>query len=80
MLKPNKHSNPDKTVVFASTIILKRLMKRRVERYSELREHAEAKLGSAGRTLFLPTVSFLFLLGLVEYHPKTDSFEYVEAK
>jgi hypothetical protein len=27
--------------------------------------------------LFLPTLSFLYLLGLVEYRPKTDSLEYV---
>ena len=28
-------------------------------------------------SLFLPSLNFLFLLGLVEYHPKTDAIEYV---
>ena len=32
---------------------------------------------AGGDVLFLPAVSFLFLMGLVEYRPKTDSFEYV---
>lgn len=27
--------------------------------------------------LFLPSLSFLYLMGLVNYHRTTDSFEYV---
>lgn len=79
MLKPNKHTDPDKTIVYTSTILLRRLMKMRVEGYAELRNHVEKKLGNTGRILFLPTLSFLFLLGLIEYHPKTDSIEYIGA-
>ncbi|WP_414590540.1 ABC-three component system middle component 8, partial [Anabaena sp. CCY 9614] len=30
-----------------------------------------------GETLFLPSLNFLFLLGLVEYRPKTDAIEYL---
>ncbi|WP_322096402.1 ABC-three component system middle component 8 [Oceanibaculum pacificum] len=30
-----------------------------------------------GDVLFLPSLNFLYLMGLVEYHPKTDAFEYV---
>ena len=30
------------------------------------------------RIIFGPTISFLFLLGKVAYHPKNDSFEYLE--
>lgn len=30
-----------------------------------------------GDVLFLPSLNFLYLLGLIEYHPKTDSIEYV---
>ena len=28
--------------------------------------------------MFGPTVSFLYLLGKLQYHPKGDSFEYLE--
>jgi hypothetical protein len=27
--------------------------------------------------LFLPALNFLYLMGLIEYHPKTDAVEYV---
>jgi hypothetical protein len=30
------------------------------------------------RLMFGPTVSFLFLLGKVQYHTKNDLFEYME--
>ena len=32
---------------------------------------------SLGDVLFLPALNFLFLMGLVEYRPKTDAVEYV---
>lgn len=28
-----------------------------------------------GDVLFLPALNFLFLLGLIDYHPKTDSVD-----
>jgi hypothetical protein len=34
------------------------------------------KFVQGGDVLFLPTVHFLYLLGVIEYRPKVDSFEY----
>jgi hypothetical protein len=39
--------------------------------------HFARKSVVGGDVLFLPSLDFLFLMGLVEYHPKTDAFEYV---
>jgi len=30
-----------------------------------------------GDVLFLPALNFLYLMGLIEYRPKTDAVEYV---
>lgn len=35
MIKPTKHSHPDKTVVYASFIMLKELRKKRIVSYSQ---------------------------------------------
>jgi hypothetical protein len=35
------------------------------------------KAVGGGDVLFLPSLNFLYVLGLIEYHPKTDSVEYV---
>lgn len=79
MLKPNKHSHPDKTVINVSLIIIDKLRKERICKYNALLGHVKEK-ATGCRSLFLPSLSFLYLVGLIEYHPKTDSFEYVGSK
>lgn len=76
MLRPTKHSHPDRTIINVSLLLLARLKARRLEDYSGLRRYAK-KMVSGGDVLFLPSLNFLFLIGLIEYHPKTDAVEYV---
>lgn len=76
MLRPTKHSHPDRTVVNVALLLLTRLRKRRLDGYSVLRSYAK-KAVAGGDVLFLPALNFLFLLGLIEYRPKTDTIEYV---
>ena len=76
MLRPTKHSHPDRTVINIAMLLLKHLRKRRLERYSDLQMFSK-KAVAGGEVLLLPALGFLFLLGLVEYRPKTDAIEYV---
>lgn len=76
MLRPTKHSHPDRTIVNVALLLLTHLRKRRLEGYSPLRRYAK-KAVVGGDVLFLPALNFLFLLGLIEYRPKTDAIEYV---
>lgn len=76
MLRPTKHSHPDRTVVGVALVLLGRLKSRRLDEYDALRKFARKAI-SGGDVLFLPALNFLFLLGLVEYRPKTDSLEYL---
>lgn len=76
MLKPTKHSHPDRTVISATVLLLSRLRVKRIERYDELLA-ATRKAIPGGSSLFLPALNLLYLLGVVEYRPKTDSVEYV---
>lgn len=78
MLIPNKHSHPDQTVLAAATIVLKELRHHRAVSYNELKSLLIKRSLSAD-FLFTPAVSLLYLLGLVEYLPKIDSFEYTGA-
>ena len=79
MIKPTKHSHPDKTIIYVSFIMLKELRKKRVISYSDLFQLIKDKVTS-GEFLFMPTLNLLFLLGLIEYRAKTDSIEYIEKK
>lgn len=78
MLRPSKHSHPDRTVINVALLLLARLASRRLQDYGELLSYAR-KAVPGGDVLFRPSLSLLFLLGLVRYHPKTDAVEYVES-
>jgi hypothetical protein len=76
MLRPSKHSHPDRTVINVSVLLLSRLKARRLESYDNLRTYAKKSVGG-GDVLFLPALNFLYLVGLIDYRPKTDSVEYL---
>ncbi len=79
MLRPSKHSHPDLTVMNMSYVVLARLKKARIADYSDLFRFV-IKSYPNGEALFLPSLNLLFLLGLIQYHPKGDRFEYVGTK
>lgn len=75
-LLPTKHSHPDKTTIALSTMIIKRLKKVRIEQYDNLIDYLQ-KNNDSTKSLFLSSINFLYLIGLITYHKKTDSFEYI---
>lgn len=76
MLLPSKHSHPDRTVFAAATVLLRELRRKRVVNFGDLNETLAASTGSSAEVLFLPAVTLLHLLGLVEYRSSVDAFEY----
>lgn len=79
MLRPSKHSHPDRTVINVALLLLARLRAQRLCDYDALFAYVR-KAVIGGDALFLPAINFLYLLGLIEYRPKTDSFEYIDQK
>lgn len=76
LLRPSKHAHPDRTVLGVAILILGLLKERRVEEYEKLRSYVKRQV-SGSDPLFLPALNLMFLLGVVDYHPKTDAIEYV---
>lgn len=75
LLNPNKNADPDLTIMASSTFLLKRLKKNQFETITDLRLLLlESNKDSV--SLLEPSLEFLFLLGLIEYHPKNDLIEY----
>ena len=77
MIRPSKHNHPDKTLIYASYLMLDKLSSQRIMKYDDLLAYIKSKI-TCGEFLFLPALDFLYLLGLVEYRAKTDSIEYTE--
>ena len=76
LLQPNKNANPDLTVLAVTAFLLKRLKKSRFESYTDLREALVAHNKNTS-SLFVSSLNFLFILGLIDYHTKNDLVEYV---
>ena len=75
MLRPTKHSHPDRTIINVSLVLLTRLKENRIDSFGDLREYAKKTVPGCD-VLFLPALGFLYLLGLINYRSKTDSLEY----
>lgn len=76
MLRPTKHSHPDRTVINVALMMLVRLKRERLDTYDNLKKFAK-KTVDGGDVLLLPALNFLFLMGLIDYRPKADAVEYV---
>lgn len=74
-IQPDKYTDPDKSVMYAATLMLKSLRGDRYVDFDKLLSVVKQATGS-DYVLFMPAINLLYLLGLVEYHPTNDSFEY----
>jgi hypothetical protein len=77
MIRAAKHLDLNTCVLRAASILLSNLQSARVCTYSDLRAHLSV-LGDDADITFVHAVHLLFLLGRVDYHPQTDSLEYMQ--
>ena len=56
------------------------MRKRRTLHHDDLIRAIKNKVGDDADIVVGPALSFLFLLGRLEYHVKNDSFEYLEPR
>lgn len=75
MLKPDKHTNLRLSIINVSGVILKILKDTDIITFDELLNNLSDKISKDAKEVFFETLSFLFLLGKIEYHEKLDSFE-----
>ena len=75
-LRPSVDAHPDRTVIGLTVVLLRHLKAQRLAEYEALRALSK-KAVSGDDSLFLPALNVLYLLGLVEYRPKTDCIEYL---
>lgn len=76
MLKPTKYMNVEVSLPAISCELLKIFQKNKTLSYTDLLNKIIQKKGIDAKNIFLPALSFLFLMGKIEYHEKTDIIEY----
>ncbi len=80
MIKPDRHINPDVSVINISTFILNQLNAFYDIGYDELLKKVVDNIGTKAKENYPYALNFLYLLGKLEYLEITDSFKYNATK
>lgn len=80
MIKPDRHTNPDYSVINISAFILRQLKSQYNLSYDRLLEKVVKGMGEKAKENYPYALNFLFLLGKLTYKETTDSFFYNEAE
>lgn len=80
MIKPDRHMNPDFSVVNISAFILKQLNPFYEISYDDLLKKVTENIGEGAKENYPYALNFLYLLGKIIYSEQTDSFKYYATK
>jgi H+/gluconate symporter-like permease len=78
MFIPSKHTNLELCPLRISSFLIKIIKKKRMIAYEEVVQTLIKKFGEDVLIVFIPSISIMYLLGLVEYNSFSDSFEYIK--
>jgi len=74
MIRPDRHTNPDYSVINISALILKQLNTFYAISYDSLLRKVIDSLGEESKENYPYALNFLFLFGKLNYQQETDSF------
>ena len=74
MIEANKYLDLDLSVIRISSKIIKELRGSNVVQYDELLKSLQNKIGKDVKQVYTASLSFLFLLGKIEYYEDIDAF------
>lgn len=80
MIKPDRHTNPNYSILNISTFILTELNVYYAIQYDKLLNKIVSVLGDEAKINFPYALNFLFLMGKLNYEQETDSFKANEVK
>ncbi len=80
MIKPDRHINPDISVINIGAFILTQLNMFYDISYDDLLKKVIENMGTEAKENFPYALNFLYLLGKLEYLEITDSFKYNATK
>ncbi|WP_158856306.1 ABC-three component system middle component 8 [Lunatibacter salilacus] len=75
MLKPDKHTDIKYSIVFLSAVMMKEILENGIIKYDDLKNSLTGKIGKGITENYEYTLSYLFMLGKIEYVDKLDSIK-----
>lgn len=73
MLRPDKYTNLDFSVLNVGGMILKSLSTCSIQKYEDLENYVVSALGESARQVFVSALTFLYAVSRIEYLPASDS-------
>ena len=78
MLRPDKHTDIKYSIVFLSAVMMREILDNGIIKYDDLKISLTDKIGKGITENYEYTLSYLFMLGKVEYVDKLDSIKAIE--
>ena len=78
MIAPHKYLNLNLSLLNLGGVILCIVKQDGVIKYDELLEKVILSRGINAKEVFIPALSFLYLLGKIEYQKDIDTIEYIK--
>jgi hypothetical protein len=78
MIAPHKYLNLNLSILNLGGLILNLVKEQGVIKYDELLERVILARGVPAKEVFIPTLSFLYILGKIEYKRDIDTIEFIK--
>jgi len=78
MIAPHKYLDINLSVLNLGGVILNIIKEDGAVKYDELLERVILARGNSAKDVFIPTLSFLYILGKIDYKKDIDTIEYIK--
>lgn len=78
MITPHKYLDLNLSVLNLGGVILTIIQEDGAVKYDELLKKVILARGNSAKEVFIPTLSFLYLLGKIEYQKDIDTIEFIK--
>lgn len=75
MLRPDKHTDIKYSIVFLSAVMMKEILDNGIIKYDDLKNSLIDKIGKGITENYEYTLSYLYMLGKIEYVDTLDSIK-----
>lgn len=75
MLRPDKHTDIKYSIVFLSAVMMKEILDNGIIKYDDLKNSLTDKIGKGITENYEYTLSYLYMLGKIEYVDTLDSIK-----
>jgi hypothetical protein len=78
MIAPHKYLDLDLSLLNLGGLIIKIIKEDGAVKYDELLERVILARGNSAKDVFIPALSFLYIMGKIEYQKDIDTIEFIK--